>query len=110
MDWFLLIYFIISIIFFMFYFINMNLFNLLPSSIITDFKKIATQNNQLTKPTQYKVTYVNNNYLISDNGVVYIDTSTSLLNINFSFISYVYDITKDYAIIVPIIKSLQPIT
>lgn len=88
----------------------MNLFNLLPSSIITDFKKIATKNNPLTKPTSYNVTYVNNNYLISDNGVLYIDTSTSLLNINFSFVSYVYDITNDYAIIVPIIKSLKPIT
>lgn len=110
MDWFLIVCFIICLIFFLFYFINISMFKLLPSSIIIDFKKIATENNQLTKNTQYTINYINNNYLISDVGVLYIDTNTSLMNINFPFVSYTYDIVTNFDIIVPIVKALKSIS
>jgi len=107
MDWFLLIIFIICLIFFSFYFININLFNLLPYSFIRDFKNIATKNNPLTQHNKYTIHYINNNFIITDSGVLYIDTQTSLLNINFAFSSYTFDIVKDFSKIVPIIKILN---
>ena len=107
MDWFMIVCFVICLIFFFFYFININLFNLLPSSIIINFKQIATQGNPIVSPKEYSINYVSNNYLITENGILFIDTSTSLLNINFAFMSYTYDITNDFATIVPIILGLN---
>jgi hypothetical protein len=72
-----------------------------------NFKQLATKDNPLVKPTQYSINYINNNYLISENGVLYIDTLTSLLNINLSFSSYTYDLINNFATIVPIIKALK---
>jgi hypothetical protein len=108
LNWFLIVCLIFSIIFFLFYFININLFNLLPSSIIVDFKELATSNEPLTQSKTYTVNYVNNNYLISDVGKVYIDSNTSLLNIAFPFSTYMFDIDSDFAKVVPIILGLKP--
>lgn len=76
-------------------------------SFIINFKEIATKDEILTKSNLYRISYISNNYLITDNGYLYIDTNTSLLKINFPFVSYTYDINKDFAVIVPIIKALQ---
>jgi hypothetical protein len=109
MDFFLIICFIICIIFFLFYFIDINLFNLLSSSIIIDFKQLATKGNKLVTPNRYSINYINNNYLITENGILYIDTSTSLVYLNFPFSNYTYDINTNFNILVPIIKGLKEI-
>lgn len=106
MNWYLFICITFCILFFLLYFTNLNLFNLLPSSIIIDFKKIATKDEVLVTPTQYSISYINDNFIINENGVLYIDTNTTLLNINFPFSNYVFNIDTNYAQIVPIIKAL----
>lgn len=80
---------------------------MLPNSIIVDFNKLSVKGNPLIKPTKYAINYLNNNYLITEDGILYIDTTTSLLNINFAFMNYTFDIVKDFAVVVPIIKGLS---